>query len=174
MAQKSNKTNYNEVTLYNKIVFLSRNKSLYTEINLNDTFQNRITLIILHVSFLFIKIKEHQQNEDCKTFSQKIFDLIFKSIENNMREIGYGDVSVNKNMKFLTKTFYSIILYCEKYDHKSIDSKKIFFNKHLDIDNDVKNASNIALIDYFNKYHSFCLDLTMDKVLMGELNFNYK
>ena len=35
-----------------------------------------------------------------------MFDLIFTKIEQNMREIGYGDTVINKNMKFLVKNFY--------------------------------------------------------------------
>ena len=43
--------------LYNKIVLLSRNKFLYSVFHIDDTFQNRINLIFLHISFLFVKIK---------------------------------------------------------------------------------------------------------------------
>ena len=50
-----------------------------------------------------------------KIFYQKLFDLIFNNIESNMREIGYGDTVINKNMRFLTKTFYNVLLNCEKY-----------------------------------------------------------
>ena len=49
--------------LYNKILFLSRNKVFYTKFCLNDTFQNRISLIFLHISFLFIKLKQKNKNE---------------------------------------------------------------------------------------------------------------
>ena len=48
---------FQESKLYNKILFLSRNKLFYTKMNLSDTFQNRINLIFLHIGFLFIKIK---------------------------------------------------------------------------------------------------------------------
>ena len=41
--------------LYNKILSLSRNKIFYTNFGLSDTFQNRIYLIFLHISFLNIK-----------------------------------------------------------------------------------------------------------------------
>ena len=59
---------------------------------------------------------------------QKMFDYIFSNIEANMREIGYGDASINKNMKQLTKVFYSILLYCEKYREQTIGSKNLFMN----------------------------------------------
>ena len=107
---KSNKSNENK--LYTKIVLLTRNKLFYTKFDLNDTFQNRINLIFLHISFLFIKLKQSNKNRIYKDFFQKMFDLIFDKIELNMREIGYGDTVKNKNMKHLVKNFYNILLNC--------------------------------------------------------------
>ena len=63
MINNSNKNKVYENKLYNKILFLSRNKLLYTDFCLNDTFQNRISLIFLHVSFLFIKINYSSASE---------------------------------------------------------------------------------------------------------------
>ena len=82
-----------ENKLYNKILFLSRNKLFYTSLGLNDTFQNRINLIFLHMSFLLIKIKYKDKASLFKEFYQKLFDHVFMKIELNFREIGYGDVS---------------------------------------------------------------------------------
>ena len=107
-----------EYKLYNKILSLSRNKLLYTRLGLSDTFQNRIILIFLHISFLFNKIKKNEDNSFYKIFYQKMFDFIFDKIELNMREIGYGDMTVNKNMKTLVKSFYNILLNCEIYQKK--------------------------------------------------------
>ena len=101
--------------LYNNILQLSRNKLFYTKFDLIDAFQNRIHLIFIHISFIFIKIKQNNENKIYKFFYQKLFDLIFNNIELNMREIGYGDTIINKNMRFLTKTFYNILLHCEEY-----------------------------------------------------------
>ena len=77
-----------ENKLYNKILFLSRNKLFYTKLSLIDTFQNRIYLIFLHISFLFIKLKQNNTNQFYKVFFQKVIDLIFDKIAINMREIG--------------------------------------------------------------------------------------
>ena len=103
-----------------------------------------------------------------------MFDLIFKKIELNMREIGYGDVIVNKNMKFLVKVFYKILLNCESFKKKSLNAKSIFFSKYLKHKNIQKTPYNLPLIKYFDKYESFCFDLKPDSVLEGELIFNYE
>ena len=160
--------------LYNKIVLLSRNSKFYEKFNLDDTFQNRINLIFLHVSFIFIKIKHEKNKLIFKDFYQQIFDLTFKNIEINMREIGYGDVSVNKNMKLLVKNFYNILLNCENLSKNSEKDKESFFNRYLDKLNAKEKLNIKGLIDYFNKYEAFCFDLSSDSVLKGDLNFNYK
>ena len=49
-----------------------------------------------------------------------MFDFIFNKIELNMREIGYSDMTINKNMKFLVKIFYNILLNCENYKKKKL------------------------------------------------------
>ena len=174
MFKNSKKVNTQEDVLYNNVLSLSRNKLLYTMFNLADTFQNRVYLIFMHISFLFIKIKQANQEEIYKIFYQKMFDLIFNKIELNMREIGYGDIIINKNMKFLVKVFYNILLNCENFNKKSLNHKEIFFFKYLEHNNMGKKANNVHLVDYFDKYQTFCLDLSLDSVLKGDLNFKYK
>ena len=163
-----------ESILYSNILLLSRNIIFYTKFDLGDTFQNRIHLIFLHISFIFNKVKHNTLSTKYKIFYQKVFDIIFNQIELNMRELGYGDVSVNKNMKLLVKSFYNILLYCENYKLKTDESKGAFFAKYLELNNKGKMANNAPLIKYFNTFHSFCFDLNSDSVLKGKLNFNYK
>ena len=173
MLKYSMTINKREDLLYNNILLLSRNKLFFTKCGLADTFQNRIYLIFLHISFLFIKIKQNNQKEIYKIFYQKMFDLIFNRIELNMREIGYGDTVINRNMKFLVKTFYNILLNCENFNGKSLNTKKMFFFKYLSHNGMKKKADNTLLIEYFVKYHTFCFDLSFDSVLKGKLNFKY-
>ena len=166
--------NNQENILYNNILLLSRNKLFYTKFDLIDTFQNRIHLIFIHISFIFIKIKQNNKNKIYKIFYQKIFDFIFNKIELNMREIGFGDTAINKNMKSLVKTFYNILFNCEKYKGMCIDDKIIFFDKYLELNNVNNTTFKDAIIEYFDKYESFCFDLNPNSVLKGELKFNYK
>ena len=173
MIKNTKQNTIKESILYNNILLLSRKKLFYTQFNLTDTFQNRIHLIFIHFSFLFIKIKEKPNSKVFKKFYQKSFDYLFNQIEINMREIGYGDVTVNNNMKFLVKSFYTILLYCENYKKMTTRSKKTFFNKHLTYNIVKKTTNNDLIIDYFDKFHAFCLDLISDSVLKEELNFNY-
>ena len=170
MLKNFNKNSTQESTLYNNILLLSRNELFYTKFDLDDTFQNRIHLIFMHISFLFIKIKQNNEKKIYEVLYQKIFDLIFNQIELNMREIGYGDIIINKNMKSLVKIFYSILINCENFKEKSLNEKNIFFSRYLD----QKKGNNMLLIKYFDKYQAFCFDLSSDSVLQGNLKFNFE
>ena len=170
----NSKNTSSENKLYNNILLLSRNKLFYTKINLSDTFQNRIHLIFIHLSFLFIKVKQSKDANIYKSFYQKMFDLVFKKIELNMREIGFGDTVINKNMKLLVKNFYNILLNCESLSKKTLIDKKLFFLNYLNTNPEQKGSNNDLLLKYFDKYQAFCFDLTEDSVLKGDLNFSYK
>ena len=92
-------------------------------------------------------------------------------IKDGMRELGYSDTSVNRSMKSLIKDFYNVLLNCENYKKKTVAQKKIFLNNYLNLNNADKANSNIGLVEYFDKYQSFCLDLSLDNVLKGDFNF---
>ena len=87
MSNLLNNNKSNELILYNNILSLSRNKLFYTKLGLADTFQNRISLIFFHISFIFIKINKNKVKKDYKIFYQKLFDTVFNQIEINMKEI---------------------------------------------------------------------------------------
>ena len=173
MKQDYKQTNNYKTSIFEAIVLFSRNKLFYTKFNLIDTFQNRIHLIFIHISFIFIKIKQKEENKTYKKFYQELFDLAFSKIELNMREIGYGDTVIYKNMRQLVKNFYNILLVCEKYKHMNNEQKTNFFDKYIELESN-KNTLNVGLIDYFNKYEAFCFALSSDSVLKGEIKFNYK
>ena len=168
-----NKKISSESKLYNKIMFFSRNKFLYKEIGLSDTFNVRIVLIFFHLAFLLIKLKSTKNINESNQYSQRIFDHAFKKIEENLREHGYGDVTVNKNMKNLVKIFYNILLDCEKYLLFSFENKIDFLDKYLNFKNNAKKPNIIELIKYLDHYQTFCCDLSINSVIKGDLNFKY-
>ena len=91
MLKKLTQNDTQESILYNNILLLSRNKLFYTKFDLIDTFQNRILLIFIHISFIFIKIKQDNKDQMYKIFYQKVFDLIFNNISSKKRS-GISDV----------------------------------------------------------------------------------
>ena len=91
-----------------------------------------------------------------------------------MRELGYGDANVNKNMKFLVKSFYNILLFSEKFNEKNNEYKRTFFKECLKCNISSKTANYDNLIAYFRDFQTFCFDLSSDSVLQGNLKFNFE
>ena len=73
----------------------------------------------------------------------------------------------------LVKIFYDILLNCEKYNDKNLNQKNLFLNKYITLKAHKKGSSRADLSLYFDKYHSFCLDLNANSVLKGEIDFIY-
>ena len=118
--------NHNNL-LYNKLVEFSRNIFFYKKVLLKDNFETRINLIFVHFSLLLIIFKKRK-----KDFPQKIFDNVFLNIEYHIRELGYGDVVVNKKMKTLTRIFYDILLKVEKSNSEVFKSNSEIFKTYFD------------------------------------------
>ena len=92
--------NKHNIDFYNTLLSLSRNIFFYNKVKLPDKFSTRVYLIFFHFAILMFITKKKGQK-----FDQDLYDKLFLSIEYNLRELGMGDVSVNKKMKELNKTF---------------------------------------------------------------------
>ena len=95
----------NEVKIfYDNVVSLARNQDLYIKGGVPDTIDGRFELIILHCH-LFIKKLISSGNED-KLFSQKLINYMVTDFDRSLREIGVGDLSVGKKVKFMVSAYY--------------------------------------------------------------------
>ena len=109
-----------------------------------------------------------------KDFPQEIFDNIFLNIEYHIREIGYGDVTVNKKMKILTRIFYDILLKINKSKSGAFKADNKIFKTYFD----ARTLNNTILIEdlsiYFNEFYNFCFELKTNNMLKGQINFIHK
>ena len=134
----------NYLNIYNNLVNYTRNKDLYKNLNRDDNFSDRLTLFLLHFSF-FLK---NYKNEENKKILQEIYDYNFRQLELSIREIGYGDQSINKKMKDYINLFHSMVSEIHFWDNltKSEKTKKISFF--------LSDFGNIEdLLDYFEDFN---------------------
>ena len=89
------------LNIYNNLIKLTRNKNLYLNLERNDEFSDRLLFLMFHFALFLKKFK----SEINKKKSQELFDFFVRQIELSIREIGYGDVSVNKKMKEYVNMF---------------------------------------------------------------------
>ena len=150
--------NTDYINIYNNLVNLTRNKELYKDFKYQDTFSDRLIFFLLHFAF-FLKI--YKENND-KKLLQEIYDQTFRQVELSIREIGYGDQSINKKMKDYLNLFYGMIDKIHDWDNLTIESRASILEIFLD------NAVNIDfLVDYFEKYRLILLNNTLNSHIKG-------
>ena len=146
------------VYIYNNLINFTRNKELYKSLKREDNFSDRLTLFLLHFSF-FLK---NYKNDENKSVLQEIYDFNFRQLELSIREIGYGDQSINKKMKDYLNLFYGMIDKIHGWEDLSKESKKqvllIFLNN---------NADMSYLVDYFEKYRLNLSNNTLNSYIKG-------
>ena len=132
--------------IYNNLVKLTRNKNIYLNLKNKDTFSDRLVIFLYHFGFFLknYKLKISKDN------AQELFDFVVRQIELSIREIGYGDVSVNKKMKEYVNLFYTILEKIENWENLEKNTKIKILADFMNIKDD-----NHFFINYFDKYSDF-------------------
>ena len=152
----------NYISFYNNLIKLTTNKSLYTGIvNNQDTFSDRLTIFLIHFAFI---LKEFKSFENEKIL-QDLYDFNFRQLELSIREIGYGDQSINKKMKDYINLFHSMVSEIHFWDKLS-ESEKL--NKISFFLADFQN--NDELTDYFNDFNTNLSKKTLNYYLKSVSN----
>ena len=133
----------NFLNIYNNLIKLTRNKTLYENSTNTETFSDRLIIFFFHFAF-FLKLFKDQTS---KREIQDLYDFIFKQLELSIREIGYGDASINKKMKEYVNVMYSIIDKVELWEKLDLTSKTKLFSDFIEVN---KNPS--FFVNYFDKY----------------------
>ena len=126
--------------------------------------------MFIHFSIFMIISKKKGQK-----FDQKTYDFLFHSIENNLRELGYGDVSVNKKMKDFNKILYDILLkldLAKKNDNEFRLNENLIKNYFQSL-NSQNNPEFVNFNDYFTNFYNFCFDLPLNNMLEGSINYKF-
>jgi cytochrome b pre-mRNA-processing protein 3 len=125
--------------------------------------------MFIHFSIMMIVTKKKHIK-----FDQESYDLLFYNIENDLRELGYGDIAVNKKMKELNKILYDILLKLELRSNSGffkINYKLI--NKYFIELNDPKSDEFTKLNNYFSKFYDYCFEYSMENMLKAAINFKH-
>ena len=132
----------NYLNIYNTLINFTRNKDLYLSLNRLDNFSDRLTLFLLHFSF-FLK---NYKTEENKKILQEIYDFSFRQLELSIREIGYGDQSINKKMKDYINLFHAMISEIHFWEDLSrverINKLSLFLTEYEKIDEIVTYFEN--------------------------------
>ena len=149
------------IYIYNNFINYSRNKDLYKNLKRDDNFSDRLTLFLLHFSFFLKNFK----NEENKKVLQEIYDFNFRQLELSIREIGYGDQSINKKMKDYINLFHSMVSEIHFWDSLSRSDKIKKFSLFLV---DFQNIDD--LLNYFEEFNLNLSKKTLNSYLKSVSN----
>ena len=134
---------------------------MYKNLDREDNFSDRLTLFLLHFSF-FLK---NYKNEENKKILQEIYDYNFRQLELSIREIGYGDQSINKKMKDYINLFHSMVSEIHFWDNLSKSDKLDKISTFL---SDFQN--NEELLEYFDLFNTNLSKKTLNSYLKSVSN----
>ena len=149
------------LNLYNNLIKLTTNKFLYKELKRQDIFSDRLILFLIHFAF-FLKVYKSEKNTK---LLQDIYDFCFRQLELSIREIGYGDQSINKKMKDYINIFHSIVSEIHFWDELSKDQKNKKILNFLDNFGQIEH-----LIDYFDQFRDKLSKKTLNSYLKSVSN----
>lgn len=93
--------------LYVALVEQARQPAFYRDWQVPDSLDGRFEMIALHGFLVLRRLKP--EGEAGKLLGQTLFDTIFADLDNQLREMGVGDLGVGKRIKVMAKAFYGRI-----------------------------------------------------------------
>lgn len=90
--------------LYARAVAQARTPGFYTAMGVADRIDARFELYTLHVLLLVMRLRE--LGEEGGETAQALFDTYVSALDDALRELGVGDVSVGKKMRKLGEALY--------------------------------------------------------------------
>jgi len=162
--KKNNFMNKEFINIYNNLVNLSRNKNIYYSFTNKDTFSDRLLIFLFHLAFFF---KNYKSKIDQK-YIQNFYDYTFRQIELDIREIGYGDQSVNKKMKTYINMLYSIIEKIHNWENYDKNDKLKIFNLYIE-----NKDNNQKIVDYFEKYYVYLTKISLNSFIKSVIEHKF-
>ena len=91
-------------TLYGMIVTQARSPSFYLGYGVPDTVSGRLDMIMLHLVLFLARLRKEPPS--LRALGQDVFDLFCRDMDDNLREMGVGDLAVPKHMRRVGEAFY--------------------------------------------------------------------
>ena len=99
--------------LYGAIVAQARKPAFYAGYGVPDTVEGRFDLIVLHLVLVLAQTGRPQEpnappddGAAGRDVGQKLFDEFCRDLDDNLREMGVGDLTVPKKMRSFAEAFY--------------------------------------------------------------------
>lgn len=157
--------------LYVRAVEQARQPGFYLDCDVPDTPDGRFDMVALHVFLVMRRLKaDHDRTED---LAQELFDVFFADMDQNLREMGIGDMGIGKRIKGLAKGFYGrLAVYDAALEPDAApDALSAALRRNLYRKTEPSEESVVAVAAYVRHEASALAAASTDDLLAGRVSF---
>lgn len=156
--------------VYRSLVGQSRLPQFYLHLGVPDTLNGRFDMMILHAFLLFHRLRG--QGETAQAFGQRVFDIMFDDMDQALREMGVGDLSVGKKIRTMASAFYgranAYAQALEAFDPAVLDDS---LRRNIFADVNVSDDQVARLAAYVRRSSDRLAQQPTEAILAGEIQF---
>ena len=151
--------------IYGMIVAQAREPGFYASLNVPDTVNGRFDMLLLHLWMVLRQLRA----VDGEIPAQALFDRFCDDMDDNLREMGVGDLTVPKRMQAFGEAFYGRTA---AYDSVLAAGKRELATAiGRNILNDLHPDSAMRIAAYIKEALAKLAPLTRDTLMQGEWRF---
>lgn len=156
--------------LYAAVVDQARTPALYAQLGAPDTVEGRFELYTAHLFILLDRLRG--QGTRASETSQALFDTYLSALDDALREMGVGDLSVGKKMRKLGEAFYGRVKSYEESFQSLPDETALhaLLARTVYAESDAANAP--ALAAYLLKQRGDIAEQPLDRILDGQVTWS--
>lgn len=154
--------------LYLAAVAQARRPALYRDFAVPDTNEGRFELYTLHAVLLMRRLK--RQSEAAAETSQALFDAYLRGLDEGLRQMGVGDLSVGKKMRKLGEAAYGrVVGFDEALDGYAKDPEPLIALVRRTVYRDAETAPASAMAAYAVRASESLAAQPLENLLAGDV-----
>ncbi len=157
------------LALYNACAAHARTPDFYARWGVPDTVEGRFEIYALHVILVLARLKG--QGEQASEVGQALFDSLLRGLDDGLREMGVGDLSVGKKMRKLGEALYGRARNATEALEGLPDRGALERFLKRTVYAQAPDADTSALTDWVIKAHSALADQDLSALLAGQASF---
>lgn len=156
--------------LYRAIVAQARQPGFYATAEVPDTPDGRFDLIVAHSVLVLRRL--HREPGRTRDLAQAVFDLMFADMDQNLREMGVGDLAVGKRIKAMAKGFYGrLSAYERALDSEDVAALSVSLRRNLYRKSEPSEDAVAAFAGYFRREAAQLDAVPVEQLMTGVLRF---
>ena len=159
-------------SLYQAAVLQSRDPRFYTDLGVSDNLDGRFDMVSLHVFLIMERLQ--YMGRGGKRLSQFLFDHMFVSMEQTLREMGIGDMGVPKHMKRMMGAFNGrVYSYHAAIINNDLETLEIVVAKNIyRVEGGERPSAARMMAEYISQQASWLLQQDYQSMAAGRVSFH--